>query len=86
MEVEVLSTPGDMIMNIFVFYKKMYGIILELYIGCDDTWNCQSNMYYSTGVQIVSCTLSDDSVLSESTGLFNPVLSVSQWNLFWQKN
>ena len=30
--------------------------------------------YYSTGVQIVSCTLSDDSVLSESTGLFNPVL------------
>ena len=41
---------------------------------------------YSTGVQIVSCTLSDDSVLSESTGLFNPVLCVSQWNLFWQKN
>ena len=32
--------------------------------------------YYSTGVQIVSCTLSRDSVLSESTGLFNPVLSV----------
>ena len=44
------------------------------------------NDYYSTGVQIVSCTLSDDSVLSESTGLFNPVLCVSQWNLFWQKN
>ena len=43
-------------------------------------------LYYSTGVQIVSCTLSDDSVLSESTGLFNPVLCVSQWNLFWQKN
>ena len=42
--------------------------------------------YYSTGVQIVSCTLSDDSVLSESTGLFNPVLCVSQWNLCWQKN
>ena len=42
-------------------------------------------IYYSTGVQIVSCTLSDDSVLSESTGLFNPVLCVSQWNLFWQK-
>ena len=41
---------------------------------------------YSTGVQIVSCTLSDDSVLSENTGLFNPVLCVSQWNLFWQKN
>ena len=41
---------------------------------------------YSTGVQIVSCTSSDDSVLSESTGLFNPVLCVSQWNLFWQKN
>ena len=33
---------------------------------------------YSTGVQIVSCTLSDDSVLSESTGLCNPVLCVSQ--------
>ena len=44
-----------------------------------------STSYYSTGVQIVSCTLSDDSVLSESTGLFNPVLCVSQWNLFWQK-
>ena len=42
--------------------------------------------YYSTGAQIVSCTLSDDSVLSESTGLFNSVLCVSQWNLFWQKN
>ena len=41
--------------------------------------------YYCTGVQIVSCTLSDNSVLSESTGLFNPVLCVSQWNLFWQK-
>ena len=46
----------------------------------------QTVKYYSTGVQIVSCTLSDDSVLSESTGLFNPVLCVSQWNLFWQKN
>ena len=44
------------------------------------------NLDYSTGVQIVSCTLSDDSVLSESTGLCNPVLCVSQWNLFWQKN
>ena len=42
-------------------------------------------IYYSTGVHIVNCTLSDDSVLSESTGLFNPVLGVSQWNLFWQK-
>ena len=41
---------------------------------------------YSTGVQIVSCTLSDDSVFTESTGLFNPVLCVSQWNLSWQKN
>ena len=44
------------------------------------------NWYYSTGVQIVSCTLSDDSVLSESTGLFNPVLCVSQWNLFDKKS
>ena len=49
-------------------------------------WNHDLIWYYSTGVQIVSCTLSDDSVLSESTGLFNPVLCVSQWNLFWQKN
>ena len=32
---------------------------------------------YSTDVHIVSCTFSSDSVLSESTGLFNPVLSVS---------
>ena len=41
--------------------------------------------YYSTGVQIVSCTLSDDSVLSGSTGLFNPVLCVSQWISFDKK-
>ena len=41
--------------------------------------------YYTTGVQIVICTLSDESVLSESTGLFNPVLCVSQWYIFWQK-
>ena len=56
-------------------------------IGC--RWPCHSigtAWYYSTGVQIVSCTLSDDSVLSESTGLFNPVLCVSQWNSSWQKN
>ena len=32
--------------------------------------------YYSIGVQIVSCTLSSDSVLSESTGSFNSVISV----------
>ena len=48
-------------------------------------WHWSITPNYSTGVQIVSCTLSDDSVLSESTGLFNPVLCVSQWNLFWQK-
>ena len=42
-------------------------------------------IYYSTGVQIVSCTLSDDSVFSEITVLFNPVLCVSQWNLFDKK-
>ena len=34
-------------------------------------------LHYSTGVQIVSCTLSRDSVLSESTGSFNEALSVS---------
>ena len=45
-----------------------------------------NDTYYSTGVQIVGCTLSDDSVLSESTGLINPVLCVSRWNLFWPKN
>ena len=59
----------------YVAYYSMLVAILPCY-----------NQYYSTGVQIVSCTLSDDSVLSESTGLFNPVLCVSQWNLFWQKN
>ena len=39
--------------------------------------------YYSTGVQIASCTLSGDSVLPESTELFDPVLCAIQWNLFW---
>ena len=34
--VEMLSTPGDIIMNIFIFLTKIR-IILELYIGCDDT-------------------------------------------------
>ena len=42
-------------------------------------------LVYSTGVQVVSCTLSAGSVLSDSTALFNLVLCVSQWNLFWQK-
>ena len=46
----------------------------------------QITIIAQASVQIVSCTLSDDLVLSESTGLFNPVLCVSQWNLFWQKN
>ena len=40
---------------------------------------------YSTGVQIVSCTLSSDLVLSESTGLFNPVLSVSANEISFDK-
>ena len=40
----------------------------------------------NTGVQIGSCALSSDSVLSESTGLFNHISRISQWNLFWQKN
>ena len=68
-------------------------IVPTIHMVDDLTWPktntdlvCNMNCYYSTGVQIVSCTLSDDSVLSESTGLFNPVLCVSQWNLFWQKN
>ena len=39
---------------------------------------------YNTGVQIVNSTLSEDLVLSESTGSFNAVLSVNQWNIFWQ--
>ena len=42
-------------------------------------------MYYSTGVQIVSCTLSSDSVLWESTRLFNPVLSVSANEISFDK-
>ena len=41
--------------------------------------------YYSTGVQIVNCTLSSDSVLSDSTGLFNPVLSVSANEIAFDK-
>ena len=40
---------------------------------------------YSTAVQIVSCTLSSDSVLSQSTGLFNPVLSVSPNEISFDK-
>ena len=40
---------------------------------------------HSTGGQIVLCILSSDSVLSESAGLLNPVLCVSQLNIFWQK-
>ena len=46
---------------------------------------------YSTGVQIVSCTLSDDSVLSENTGLNNSVSANeissdknSQWDCVFQ--
>ena len=42
-------------------------------------------IYYSTGVQIVNCTLSSDSVLSDSTGLFNPVLSVSANEIAFDK-
>ena len=49
---------------------------------CSPVLHVYMNRAYSTGVQIVSCTLSDDSVLSESTGLFNPVLCVSQLNFF----
>ena len=41
--------------------------------------------FYSTDLQIVSCTLSGGSILSESTELSNRVLLVSQWNLFSQK-
>ena len=33
----------------------------------------------------IYCTFSSDSVLSESTGLFNPVPHVSQLNFFCQK-
>ena len=40
---------------------------------------------YSTGVQIVSCTLSSDSVFSDSTGLFNPVLWVSANEIAFDK-
>ena len=43
------------------------------------------NIFYSTGVQIVNCTLSSDSVLSDSTGLFNPVLSVSANEIAFDK-
>ena len=40
----------------------------------------------STGVQIVSCIFSGDSVLSESTGLFNMIFRVSRWNISRQKH
>ena len=71
------SLYKDKTIVLSVFNDRIHRATLEmLYLA----------IYYSTGVQIVSCTLSDDSVLSESTGLFNPVLCVSQWNLFWQKN
>ena len=80
-----------LVMELHLFWMKP-----SIYSGekkkRDITWTSVRNSTppldndYSTGVQIVSCTLSDDSVLSESTGLFNPVLCVSQWNLFWQKN
>ena len=43
------------------------------------------NGYYSTGLQIVSCILSSDPALSESTGLFNPVLSVSANEISFDK-
>ena len=61
---------------------------------CLNVLMCNSNLFsfdqplvydYSTGVQIVSCTLSRDSVLSESTGLFNPVLSVSTNEISFDK-
>ena len=42
-------------------------------------------LYFRTGEQIVSCTLSGVSVLSESTGLFSLVLCVSGGNIFWKK-
>ena len=65
---------------------KLYDVIIWLNTDRDHMIMAGHDIYYSTGVQIVSSTLSDDSVLSESSGLFNPVLCVSQWNLFWQKN
>ena len=58
----------------------------SLYIEAGPTSILLSHSVYVFIAQNVSCTLSDDSVLSESIGLFNPVLCVSQWNLFWQKN
>ena len=50
--------------------------------------NCSSsiNWFYSTCVQIVSCTLSSDLEFSESTGSFNPVLSVSANEFSFDKN
>ena len=45
----------------------------------------EQKRHYSTGVQIVSCTLSSDSVLADSTGLFNPVLSVSANEIAFDK-
>ena len=74
------ATTLDLNRYINFCYLCMVSLILSHWMHSDTVYT------YSTGVQIVSCTLSDDSVLSESTGLFNPVLCVSQWNLCWQKN
>ena len=70
----------------FCMFHDMGRATKKLVIVSPMTWEGpQIIFYYSTGVQIVSCTLSSDSVLSDSTGLFNLVLCVSQWNIFWQK-
>ena len=65
-------------------YPKLNTVIMNL-TCIPQASNTYWVPYYSTGVQIVSCTLSSDSVLSESTGLFNPVLSVSANEIAFDK-
>ena len=49
-----------------------------LFCVCAQPTRNDVTVYYSTGVQIVSCTLSDDSVLSESTGVGGPAVPRSR--------
>ena len=63
----------------------MHRFFQSLYISYWSSGQYGPIDHYSTGVKIFSCILSDNLVLSGSTGLFNSVLCVSQWNFFWQK-
>ena len=65
--------------------QLMFSGSFMVFLALFDIWAENRIFHYSTGVQIVSCTLSSDSVLSDSTGLFNPVLSVSANEIAFDK-